>query len=313
MVDYSVGRAFTSGQTYVALSRCKNFNGLYLSEKLIQEDIKVNQSIINYLNGNFHHEFKEISIKEIEQYSKKKHVGIKWLNNNSIKVENNISPKKITGTRLPAILGFDKYKNPFAIWCAIMHVFEEEFVGNKFTDAGKIIEPTQIKYLKQLYGTKVLSPDDKYGVNAKENMGFEFFKENEVFGGMWDAVIQENGSTKAVFEIKTVSAKKRREWDIDIPKNYKIQAALYAWLLGVDDIYIVASFLERRYYDCPKTFVCNKDNTEIFHLSLIDDFPRFEERYIRPALKWWCDYVDSCVSPQYDKTIDKKIIDAIIE
>lgn len=123
MVDYSVGRAFTSGQTYVALSRCKKFNELFLSEKIIGEDIKVNQSIVNYLNGSFHHEFKDISIKEIEQLSRKKQVGIKWLANNSIKVDKIISPKKITGTRLPGILGFDKYKNPFTIWCAIMHVF----------------------------------------------------------------------------------------------------------------------------------------------------------------------------------------------
>lgn len=81
-------------------------------------------------------------------------------------------------------------------------------MGNKFTDAGKIIEPKQIEYLKQLFGTRVFSPDDKYGINAKENMGFDFFKENEIFGGMWDAVLQEKGSVKAVFEIKTVSSKK---------------------------------------------------------------------------------------------------------
>ena len=224
-------------------------------------------------------------------------------------MEKVISPKKITGTRLPGILGFDKYKNPFTIWCAIMHVFEEEFVGNKFTDAGKIIESTQIKYIKQLYGTKVVSPEDKYGINAKENMGFDFFKENEIFGGMWDALLQENGSTKAVFEIKTASVKKRFEWNVDIPKNYKLQAALYAWLLGVDDIYIVASFLEGKYYNYPTMFVCNNNNTKIFHLLLSKDFPDFEDKYIRPALKWWNKYVDLGISPQYNTDLDKTIIE----
>jgi len=309
MVDYSVGRAFTSGQTYVALSRCKRIDGLFLSEKIIGEDIKVNQIIVSYLNGNFQHEFKEISMEEIERLGNKKHVEIKWLANNSIKAEKILSPKKITGTRLPGILGFDRYKNPFTIWCAIMHVFEEEFVGNKFTEAGRAIEPTQIKYLKKLYGTKILSPDDKYGLNAKENMRFDFFKENEVFGGMWDAVLQENGYIKAIFEIKTVSAKKRLEWNIDIPKNYKIQAALYAWLLGVDDIYIVASFIEGKYYDSPETFECNSDNTKIFHLSLSKDFPGFEDKYIRPALKWWSNHVDAGISPIYSIESDKTIID----
>ncbi len=315
LIDYSVGRAFAAGQTYVALSRCRKFNDLYISGDILHDDIKVNQEIVNYFNGNFHHEFKNVSIEDIKKNSSKNNIGIKWLANNRIGIDSpSIKPKKITGTRFPAVLGYDKYKNPFTIWCALTHVFEEEFKGNKFTDAGKTIEPKQIEYIKKLYTTNstcVLSPDDKYGDNAKESMGYDFFKENEVFGGMWDAILQENRETKAVFELKTVSEKKRREWESEIPRNYKLQVSLYAWLLGIDNVHIVVSFLVGQDYNCPSAYMCNNYNTKVFSFNIYNEYPNFERDYIKPAIKWWNNYIESGISPQYDKEKDKNIIESL--
>lgn len=50
IIDYSEGSAFAPGQTYVALSRCRSLDSLYLTSSLSTEDIKVSQEIIDYVN-----------------------------------------------------------------------------------------------------------------------------------------------------------------------------------------------------------------------------------------------------------------------
>ena len=50
IIDYSEASAFAPGQTYVALSRCRSFDTLYLTSTLSLQDVRVNQEIINYIN-----------------------------------------------------------------------------------------------------------------------------------------------------------------------------------------------------------------------------------------------------------------------
>lgn len=47
-VDLTKG-TFAAGQAYVALSRCRDMNSLYLASALKQEDIKVSQEVVNYM------------------------------------------------------------------------------------------------------------------------------------------------------------------------------------------------------------------------------------------------------------------------
>ena len=42
--------AFDYGQTYVALSRCKDFDKLYLASKLQPRDIKISKPVQNFMN-----------------------------------------------------------------------------------------------------------------------------------------------------------------------------------------------------------------------------------------------------------------------
>lgn len=50
LIDFSGKRAFAPGQTYVALSRCRSMEGLYLKDEMRAEDIKVSQEIVDYMN-----------------------------------------------------------------------------------------------------------------------------------------------------------------------------------------------------------------------------------------------------------------------
>lgn len=50
-IDLS-GKAFASGQVYVALSRCKSYNTLFLKKELTLQDIMVDQNALNYMRNN---------------------------------------------------------------------------------------------------------------------------------------------------------------------------------------------------------------------------------------------------------------------
>ena len=51
VIDYSGGTAFSPGQTYVALSRCKSLDGICLTRALTDKDIYVDPDIVRYMNS----------------------------------------------------------------------------------------------------------------------------------------------------------------------------------------------------------------------------------------------------------------------
>ena len=235
---------------------------------------------------------------------------MEWLDSNRIKITPPKKPKKITGTRFAAIMGKNKWNTPFKAWCEITRTYEEPFEDTVYTVAGKIIEPKQAEYMRKAYFmTGLKTPTDLFGENYFKKTYGDFFKENRIFGGMWDYLLyDENGKISTVLEMKTT--KRSEDWENDIPEYYALQAALYAYLLGVDSVMMVASFLEDDDYKNPDAFVPSAENTIVRPFRVSERYPDFEN-LIREADRWWKKHVEGGISPVYDEKKDTDILRAL--
>ena len=219
-------------------------------------------------------------------------------------------PLKITGTRFAAILGYNKWSTPFKCWCEITRTYKEPFVDTIYTTAGKVIEPKQAEYMKTSYAMYNLkTPTDIYGDNYFKKTWGDFFGEVPVFGGMWDYLLyDENGKPSAVLEMKTT--KRSEDWANDVPEYYALQAALYAYLLGVDDVIMVASFLDTKDYEDPEKFVPSANNTITVEFKVSERYPDFH-RMVAQAQAWWNLHVVTGISPDYDEKKDADFLKAL--
>ena len=219
-------------------------------------------------------------------------------------------PLKITGTRFAAILGFNKWSTPFKCWCEITRTYKEPFVDTIYTAAGKVIEPKQAEYMKKSYAMYNLkTPNDIFGEDYFKKTWGDFFGEIPVFGGMWDYLLyDENGKPTTVLEMKTT--KRSEDWQEDVPEYYALQAALYAYLLGVDDVIMVASFLDTKDYEEPEKFVPSANNTITVEFKVSERYPDFH-RMVAQAQAWWNTHVVTGISPDYDEKLDADILKAL--
>ena len=71
---------------------------------------------------------------------------LKW-NGSTITVEPPKKPKKITGTHFPTIVGVNPFATDFEVWCRCTRTYEIPFEGNKYTNAGQVIEPKVFDFL----------------------------------------------------------------------------------------------------------------------------------------------------------------------
>jgi predicted phage-related endonuclease len=118
-----------------------------------------------------------------------------------------------------------------------------------------------------------------------------------------------DGKPTAVLEMKT--SKRVEDWKDDVPEYYALQAALYAYLLGVEQVYMVASFLEDTDYDHPEDFKPTARNTTVIPFRLHERYPDFEVDYLDPALDWWRTHVETGISPEYDEKADADVLKAL--
>ena len=242
---------------------------------------------------------------------------MEFLQDGRIKVDPPKKPKKLTATRFATIFGLNAWATPFSAWCEMTRTYEEPFSDSIYTVAGKIIEPKICEYLRSRYFMDIKSPEDVYGPDYFKKTWGDFFPDQTALGGMWDFrgddFVVEVKTTKRVEDWKGVGGK------IEPPIYYKLQAALYAYLLGFDDVVMPCSFLEAKDYPVDlgggkfdtaptEAFTPNVDNTVVIEFKVSEEFPTFKETYIDPALKFWKDHVLTGISPKFDEKKDAEIL-----
>lgn len=242
---------------------------------------------------------------------------MEFLKDGRIKVDPPKKPKKLTATRFATIMGLNAWSTPFSAWCEMTRTYEEPFEDSIYTIAGKVIEPKICEYLRSRYFMDIKSPTDVYGPDYFRKTWGDFFSDIEGLGGMWDALgddfVVEIKTTKRVEDWKGVDGK------VEPPIYYKLQACLYAYLLGFDNVVMTCSFLEDKDYPIDlgkgnfdtkptEAFKPSADNTVVIEFSLSEEFPTFKESYIEPALKFWRENVLTGISPQFDEKKDAEIL-----
>lgn len=232
--------------------------------------------------------------------------NIEFLDGNRIKVPVPKKPKKLTATRFATIMGLNAWSTPFSAFCEMTRTYEEPFEDSIYTIAGKVIEPKICEYLRTRYFMDIKSPTDVYGPDYFKKTWGDFFHDVEALGGMWDFL-----GDDFVVEVKTT--KRVEDWrgvdgEVEPPIYYKLQASLYAYLLGFDNVVMTCSFLQDKDYANPEDFVPTVDNTVVIEFKLSEAFPTFKESYIDPALKFWRDHVLTGISPEFDEKKDANIL-----
>jgi predicted phage-related endonuclease len=223
----------------------------------------------------------------------------------------------MAGHRFSSVLGLNKYQSPFAAWSEIVKLAKLPFVDNKFTIAGKTLEPKIIEYISTKL-PNVMSMEDYYGNIVEEYRYNNFKNDSDRFGGVFDAVCTLNDKTtiSAIIECKT--SQSPQNWaNGNVPVEYLCQGALYSYLKGLKEVIFVCTFLKENQYAHPEEVDVNENNTIIVIKKLDDMLFEVDGEYlniegcIQKASKWWDDYVLTGVSPEFDEVKDKEYLDII--
>lgn len=248
--------------------------------------------------------------------------SIKW-SGNRVRIDVvPAKPKKITGTHFASVLGINPFSTPFEVWCRCTRTYEKPFEGNQYTYAGQVIEPKVFEFLRKSmgFGDRVVTPEDIYGKDHFKKTWGDFFPQAAIFGGMWDALIYDDGKPDTVVEIKTVKVDGRSgsledRWkDGEAPHYQALQAALYAYLLGIDKVLMVAVALEEKNgdYEHPEQVIPSYANNNVYtdEFRISERYPNFD-LYIEQATAWWNAYVLTGDSPEFDEKKDGEILKAL--
>ena len=209
-VDLSKG-AFAAGQTYVALSRCRSMESLYLTKALTQQDIKVSQEVLEYMKERIVEPSKKTADYKIIDVSQR---SSKWYR---------LREGKVTGATA-------YYLKNHSVGYAIKKGIEEEEKNytNDYMKRGRNLEPIGIAKFSRQKNLNV------------ESVGFVDSLLHDTAGFSPDGVIyDDNGKINTIIEHKAFGEKHHFACSerIDDRVMYQIQFGMY--VTGAKDAYLV--------------------------------------------------------------------------
>lgn len=225
---------------------------------------------------------------------------------------------RITGHRIASVLGLNKYQSPFGAWAEITKLVKLPFEDNKYTLAGKAIEPKLIDFVRAKF-PNVMSIEEYYGNNIDKYRWNNFVEDSNIFGGIIDAVATKEDLKTLTMIVECKTSSKPHLWDNNsIPIEYLLQGCEYSYLKGLDRVLFVCAFLQDTDYNHPEKFEPTKENTILVVKKIKDviiempngSFITFEEA-IKYCEEWWKKHIETGISPEFDEKLDKQYLDII--
>lgn len=134
----------------------------------------------------------------------------------------------IGGSDVSIIAGINKFKSVFQLWLEKTGAIEPEEGDSEYTHFGTVLEPVVRKEFMERTGIKVRA----------KNCIMQHDKYPYMICNL-DGVIYENGEL-CIFEAKTASAYKEKEWQDNVPPEYQLQIQHYMAITGAKKTYIAA-------------------------------------------------------------------------
>ncbi|MGL5357587.1 MAG: MAGa7180 family putative nuclease [Metamycoplasmataceae bacterium] len=205
--------------------------------------------------------------------------------------------KKVGGSSIGDVLNTDEYKSGFSAF-ANFSWLGLPVLDRKYVDAGIAIEPKVIDVLRNKFSLDVETYDVK-------EYNYDYFSDkDEIIGGIPDGFIKDKG---IIIEIKTTGEKNYKNWDsYGVPASYLKQAQLYAYLMGVKEFWIVATFLKEEDYLEPENFPIEKRYLKNYKYKFDEEVAKDD---IKKVKEWYIYYTQRGESPQFDIVKDHDLIE----
>lgn len=225
---------------------------------------------------------------------------------------------RITGHRIASVLGLNQYQSPFGAWCEITKLVKLPFEDNKYTIAGKTIEPKLIDVVRKKF-PNVMSIKEYYGNNFKKYEYNNFIDDSNIFGGIIDSVATKEDLKTLTMIVECKTSSKPHLWENNnVPIEYLLQGCQYSYFKKLDRVLFICAFLQEEDYNHPEKFIPTEKNTIMVVKKIKDvrvEMPNgniitFEEA-IKYCEDWWEKYIETGISPEFDEEKDKEYLDIL--